>query len=78
MIRKGKHISREDVTDAQAGWACRDDFGLRGRRGRWAGWARGQAGRGVGRAENQEKGNFRIKIGFLNLPRLWKFVDGDL
>jgi hypothetical protein len=24
------------------------------------------------------KKNFRIKIGFLNLPRLWKFVEGDL
>jgi hypothetical protein len=22
--------------------------------------------------------NFRIKIGFLNLSRLWKFVEGDL
>jgi hypothetical protein len=24
------------------------------------------------------KNSFRIKIGFLNLPRLWKFVEGDL
>jgi hypothetical protein len=24
------------------------------------------------------KKNFGIKIGFLNLPRLWKFVEGDL
>jgi hypothetical protein len=28
--RKGKHISRKDVTDARAGWAGRGDFGLRG------------------------------------------------
>jgi hypothetical protein len=28
--RKGKRISREDATDARAGWAGRDDFGLRG------------------------------------------------
>jgi hypothetical protein len=34
VIRKGKRIFREDATDAQAGWAGRDDFGLRGRRGR--------------------------------------------
>jgi hypothetical protein len=27
---------------------------------------------------NQEKRNFQIKIRFLNLPRLWKFVEGDL
>jgi hypothetical protein len=25
-----------------------------------------------------EKNLFRIKIGFLNLPSLWKFVQGDL
>jgi hypothetical protein len=55
VIRKGKHISREDATDAQAGWAGRDDFGLRGRRGRWAGWARGRTGRKVGQAESKEK-----------------------
>jgi hypothetical protein len=24
------------------------------------------------------KNSFQIKIGFLNLPRLWKFVEGDL
>jgi hypothetical protein len=34
VFRKGKHIFREDVTDARAGWAGRDDFSLRGRRGR--------------------------------------------
>jgi hypothetical protein len=55
VIRKGKCIFREDATDAQAGWAGRDDFGLRGRRGRWAGWARGRMGRGVGRAKSKEK-----------------------
>jgi hypothetical protein len=37
VIRKGKHIFREDATDARAGWAGWDDSGLRGRRGRWAG-----------------------------------------
>jgi hypothetical protein len=47
MIRKGKHISREDATDARAGWAGRDCFGLRGWCGRWAGWARGRTGRKV-------------------------------
>jgi hypothetical protein len=41
VIRKGKRIFREDAIDAQARWASRDDFGLRGRRGRWASWARG-------------------------------------
>jgi hypothetical protein len=37
VIQKGKCISREDATDARAGWAGRDCFGLRGRRGWWAG-----------------------------------------
>jgi hypothetical protein len=76
--QKGKRISREDVTDARARWAGRGGFGLRGQRGQRAGWARGRVGRKVGRAENKEKGIFELKIGFLNLPRLWKFVEGDL
>jgi hypothetical protein len=41
VIQKGKRIFREDATDTRAGWAGRDDFGLRGRHGRWVGWARG-------------------------------------
>jgi hypothetical protein len=41
MNKKGKHISREDMTDARAGWAGQDGFGLWGWHGRWAGWARG-------------------------------------
>jgi hypothetical protein len=53
--QKGKRISCEDVTDARAGWAGRDGFGLRGWRGRWAGWAIGRAGRKVGQAESKEK-----------------------
>jgi hypothetical protein len=34
----------------------------------------------VGWAESEERNKriFRIKIGFLNLPRLGKFVEGDL
>jgi hypothetical protein len=36
-------------------------------------------GRKVGRAESEEKKkNFELKIGFLNLPRLWKFAQGYL
>jgi hypothetical protein len=41
MIRKGKCNFREDATDARARWPGRDCLGLRGWRGRWAGWARG-------------------------------------
>jgi hypothetical protein len=55
VIRKGKRISREDVTDARARWTGRDCFGLWERRGRWAGWARGLTGRKVGQAESKEK-----------------------
>jgi hypothetical protein len=76
--QKGKCISHEDATDAWAGWVGRDGFGLRGQRGQRASWARGRVGRKVGRAENKEKGISELKIGFSNLPRLWKFVEGDL
>jgi hypothetical protein len=55
VIRKGKRISREDVTDARTRWAGRNDFGPRGRRGWWAAWAKGQMGRKVGRGESKEK-----------------------
>jgi hypothetical protein len=39
---------------------------------------RGRVGRKVGRAEIKKKRISELKIGFLNLPRLWKFVEGDL
>jgi hypothetical protein len=55
VIRKGKRISHEDATDTWAGWAGRDCFSLRGRRSRWAGWARGRTGRKIGWAERKEK-----------------------
>jgi hypothetical protein len=42
-----------------------------------AGWAEGRVGRKVGQAESKEKEYSELKIRFLNLPRLWKFV-GDL
>jgi hypothetical protein len=38
----------------------------------------GPAGRRADWAESEGKILFRIKIGFLNLPRLWKFAQGDL
>jgi hypothetical protein len=43
-----------------------------------AGWAKGRVGRKVGRAESKEKEFLNQKLDFLNLPRLWKFVEGDL
>jgi hypothetical protein len=59
-------IKREDVFLAKT-WPtrgldgpARDGFGLRGRHGQWAGWARGRVGRKVCRAEIKKK-NFRIK-----------------
>jgi hypothetical protein len=39
---------------------------------------RGQVGRKVGRAEINRKRICELKIGFLNLPRVWRFVEGDL
>jgi hypothetical protein len=45
----------------------------------WAGWAKkaGKAAKPT-RPKSKKKNLFRIKIGFLNLPRFWKFVQGDL
>jgi hypothetical protein len=67
---KGKTYFPRRRDRCAARWAGRDSFGLRGRRGQWAGWARGRVGRKVGRAKNKEKGISELKIGFLNLPRL--------
>jgi hypothetical protein len=76
--RKGKRIPRDDATDARAGWAGRaisacGDGAAGGRAGLEAKRAVGSAGPKI-----RKKRNFRIKIGFLNLTRLWKFVEGDL
>jgi hypothetical protein len=76
--RKGKRISREDVTDARALWAGRaisayGDGAAGGLAGPEAKRAAGSAGPKI-----RKKRNFRIKIGLLNLPWLWKFVEGDL
>jgi hypothetical protein len=35
-------------------------------------------GHKVARAKNKEKGISELKIRFFNLPRLWKFVEGNL
>jgi hypothetical protein len=75
--QRGKHISREDVTNARAGWAGRailayGDDAAGGRAGPEAKRATGSA-----RPKIRKK-KFLIKIGFLNLPRLWKCVEGDL
>jgi hypothetical protein len=75
--QKGKRISRKDAADARAGWAGRvisacEDHAAGGRAGPEAKRVAGSVGPKV------RKRNFRIKIGFLNLTRLWKFVEGDL
>jgi hypothetical protein len=76
--QKGRRISHEDAIDARAGWAGRDGFGLRG-----GGMASGLAGPEAEWAARSAGPKSRkiiseLKIGFLNLPRLWKFVEGYL
>jgi hypothetical protein len=68
--RRGKRISREDATNARAGWAGRaisacGDGTAGGRAGPEAKRAVGSTGPKI-----RKKRNFRIKIGFLNLSRL--------
>jgi hypothetical protein len=72
VIRKGKRISCEDATDARAGWAC-GDGAASGLAGPEAKQAAGSAGPKIRKKEISE-----LKLDFLNLPRLWKFVEGDL
>jgi hypothetical protein len=47
-------------------------LGWVGQKIEWAGWPLGRLGQKPGEIP------FRIKIGFLKLQRLWKFVQGDL
>jgi hypothetical protein len=44
-----------------------EEGGRLGQKAEWGSWAK-----------SQKKFPFRIKIRFLNLQRLWKFVQGDL
>jgi hypothetical protein len=61
---KEKTYSRENATDARAGWAGRGGFGLRGQRGQRAGWAKGRVGRKVGQAESKEIEFLNLKLDF--------------
>jgi hypothetical protein len=53
--QKGKRISREDATDARAGWAGRALSACGRRRGQWAGWAKRPGGPQGRPGRNQEK-----------------------
>jgi hypothetical protein len=56
---------------AWAEWAERGSGGLRGEKG--------PARVGLGQmVQNLRKISFRIKIEFFNIPRLWKFAQGDV
>jgi hypothetical protein len=59
---------------ANAAWA---EWAERGASGLWG--VAGRRGAGLGRmGQNLKKIPFRIKIKFMNIPRLWKFAQGDL
>jgi hypothetical protein len=75
---KGKTYFRKYAINMQASWAGKVEFGPReerGQQGRLGQWPSGPQGR-PGR--NEGKRISELKIGFLNLPRLWKFAQGDL
>jgi hypothetical protein len=75
---KGKTYFRKYAIDTRAGWAGKVEFGLReesGQRG-WLGQRPSGPQGWPGRKWRKEI--FELKIGFLNLPRLWKFAQGDL
>jgi hypothetical protein len=69
-----------NATQAEKGRARARPAGEKGK-GRWLAGLRGRVGRlaaGPIGLKSKEKILFRINIGFLNLPRLCKFVEGDL
>jgi hypothetical protein len=69
---------RKYATNTRASWADKVEFGLReerGQRGRLGQRPSGPQGR---TGQKRRKRISELKIGFLNLPRLWKFTQGDL
>jgi hypothetical protein len=54
---------------ARPGGPAQPAWLLRAKKARWAGWPLGR---------KLKKNSFVIKIDFLNIPRLWKFAQGDL
>jgi hypothetical protein len=75
---KGKMYFRKYAIDSRAGWAGKVEFGPReeihhrGRLGQRPSGPQGRPGR------KRRKRISELKIRFLNLPRLWKFAQGDL
>jgi hypothetical protein len=69
---------RKYAIDMRASWASKVEFypreerGRRGRLGQQPSGPQGRPGRKQGKRISE------LKIGFLNLPMLWKFVQGDL
>jgi hypothetical protein len=82
QTQKGRCILANTPLLCRSGWAKHACGLWENRRNRpvagWAAWPGGPAGRWADCAESEGKILFRIKIGFLNLPRLWKFVERDL
>jgi hypothetical protein len=75
---KGKTYFRKYTIDTRASWAGKVEFGLREERGQ-RGWLGQRPSGPQGRpGRKQGKRISKLKIGFLNLPRLWKFAQGDL
>jgi hypothetical protein len=74
---KGKTYFRKYAIDTRASWADKVEFGPReerGQRGRLGQRSSGPQGRP---GQKQGKRISELKIGFLYLPRLWKFAQGD-
>jgi hypothetical protein len=75
---KGKTYFRKYAIDTRAGLAGKVEFGPQEERGQ-----RGQLGQRPSGPQGwpgrkRRKRISELKIGFLNLPRLWKFAQGDL
>jgi hypothetical protein len=75
---EGKTYFRKYAINTRASWAGKVEFGpreKRGQRGRLGQRPSGPQGRS---GRKRRKRISELKIGFSNLPRLWKFSQGDL
>jgi hypothetical protein len=75
---KGKSYFRNYAIDTRASWAGEVEFGQREERGQWGRLGQRPSGPQGRPGRKQRKRISELKIRFLNLPRLWKFAQGDL
>jgi hypothetical protein len=70
--RRQSHRLGEGGRKGKGGGLAQLAWPLEAKKAKWGGWPLGRLGRKL------KKISFLRKIKFLNIPRLWKFAQGDL